>query len=81
MVITNIRMFSDPFCGSGTTCIAAAILGRRYTGMDMDGYNCDISERRIKWHLEQKADTDFDTKSLEAERQPDLPFVEGGEDG
>ena len=63
----------DPFCGSGTTCIASAILGRRYTGMELDAQMCDISERRIKWHVEQKAE--------EVARQPDLPFGKGGEDG
>jgi len=63
----------DPFCGSGTTCIAAAVLNRRYTGMDLDAYNCDISERRIAWHVEQIKE--------EERQQPDLPFGKGGDNG
>jgi len=38
----------DPFCGSGTTCIAAALIGRRYIGIDIDEQYCEISRKRIK---------------------------------
>ena len=40
----------DPFVGSGTTAVAAAILDRRYIGIELDAEMCDIAERRIKWH-------------------------------
>ncbi len=43
----------DPFVGSGTTAVAAAILDRRYIGIELDAEMCDIAERRIKWHVEQ----------------------------
>ena len=54
----------DPFCGSGTACISAAIADRRYIGIDLDDYNCDISRKRIAWHVEQMQ-----------EEQPELALV------
>jgi len=38
----------DPFCGSGTTCIAAKMLGRRYIGIDISGEYCEIARMRLK---------------------------------
>jgi len=47
----------DPFAGSGTTGIAAALADRRYILIEQDAEYADIGERRIKWHVEQaKAD-------------------------
>jgi len=38
----------DPMCGSGSTCLAAKILGRNYIGIDISAEYCEISEERIK---------------------------------
>lgn len=38
----------DPFCGSGTTCVAAAIEGRRYLGCELNPEYVAIAENRIK---------------------------------
>ena len=38
----------DPFCGSGTTCVAAKQLGRHYIGMEIDKKYHSIAEKRIK---------------------------------
>lgn len=38
----------DPFNGSGTTCIAAALNGRRYVGYDIDPEYCELAERRLR---------------------------------
>lgn len=43
----------DPYGGSGTTGIAAALSGRRYILMELDAEYVDIGERRIAWHVEQ----------------------------
>jgi len=38
----------DPFCGSGTTCVAAEILGRRWIGIDISPDYVEIARKRIK---------------------------------
>ena len=37
----------DCFCGSGTTCVAAKELGRRYIGMEIDKEYWKIANNRI----------------------------------
>lgn len=37
----------DPFCGSGTTCVAAKKLGRNYIGIDISPEYCDIARKRL----------------------------------
>jgi hypothetical protein len=43
----------DPYAGSGTTGIAAALLDRRYICIEQDAEYVDIAERRIAWHVEE----------------------------
>jgi DNA modification methylase len=38
----------DPFCGTGTTCVAAKTLGRNYVGIDISEEYCQIARDRIK---------------------------------
>lgn len=38
----------DPFCGSGTTCLAAKELSRKYIGIDISEKYCKISRDRLK---------------------------------
>lgn len=37
----------DPFCGIGTTCVAARNLGRRYIGIDQSRKYCDVAEEKL----------------------------------
>ncbi|MBM9520555.1 hypothetical protein JWG39_12085 [Desulforhopalus vacuolatus] len=38
----------DPFCGSGTTCVAAKLLGRKYIGIDKSNDAVELSISRIE---------------------------------
>jgi len=37
----------DPFLGSGTTAVAAALNNRRYIGIELEQKYCDVAERRL----------------------------------
>lgn len=41
----------DPFCGSGTTCLAAEQLGRKWIGGDSSEEYCQIARKRIVDHV------------------------------
>jgi len=49
----------DPFVGSGTTCIAAKLLSRKYIGMEMDDEYVVIAQERIKAHKPEVKKHDF----------------------
>jgi len=38
----------DIFCGSGTTCVAAKMLGRNYIGIDISEEYCEIARQRLE---------------------------------
>src|SRR5262249_26508197 len=42
----------DPMCGSGATCIAAHLLGRRWMGIDRSASYCEVASRRLQWYIE-----------------------------
>ena len=44
----------DPFCGSGTACLAALKDGRHYIGYDIEPEYVKLANRRIKAHSSQK---------------------------
>ena len=43
-----VNLILDPFCGSGTTCVAAKLLGRNYIGIDISPEYCKITENRLR---------------------------------
>jgi site-specific DNA-methyltransferase (adenine-specific) len=54
----------DPFNGSGTSCVAAEILDRRWIGIELSPDYCEISRKRIRAFVDEK-------------RQNKLVFEEG----
>jgi site-specific DNA-methyltransferase (adenine-specific) len=55
----------DPFVGSGTTCLAAYLLGRQYIGIDNSRKYCDFAENRIR---EAKIDIE-----MQLDQEPYIP--------
>lgn len=47
------ELICDPFCGSGTTGVAAVKLGRRFVGIEQNDKWFDLSRRRISAALSQ----------------------------
>jgi site-specific DNA-methyltransferase (adenine-specific)/modification methylase len=47
------RIILDPFCGSGTTGVAAVKLGRRFVGIEIEPRYYEIALRRIEQALRQ----------------------------
>ena len=48
LVTKENQIILDPFMGSGTTCIAAKHLNRRYIGIDIEDKNIKIANERLK---------------------------------
>jgi len=46
----------DPFCGSGTTLVAAKILNRKYTGIDISEEAIALTEHRLENPMKTKSD-------------------------
>jgi DNA modification methylase len=44
----------DPFNGSGTSCVAAEILGRRWIGIELSPNYAEISRKRIQAFVDDK---------------------------
>lgn len=37
----------EPFAGSGSTCVAAALCGRQYLGIELEQRYCDLANKRL----------------------------------
>lgn len=48
----------DPFCGSGTTCLAALQSGRRYIGYDLHEEYIDLARERLEVAAQALGETD-----------------------
>jgi len=66
----------DPFCGSGTTCVAAKMLGRRYIGIDISSDYVAIARKRL-----EAVDTGVPVKERDAGQLPLFTGHDGESDG
>jgi DNA modification methylase len=41
------QMVLDPFCGLGSTLVAAALLKRKYLGCDLSERYCRVAKKRL----------------------------------
>jgi DNA modification methylase len=58
----------DPFCGSGTTGIAAGLEGLNFVGIEREEEYVRIAEARIRWWSEHPEGMEL-SKGLEADRK------------
>jgi site-specific DNA-methyltransferase (adenine-specific) len=53
----------DPFCGSGSACLAALKDGRHYIGYDIETEYVELANQRIKAHSSQKSLFEYEQPS------------------
>ena len=44
----------DPFCGSGTSVVAAEILNRRWLGIELSPNYCEVARGRVQAFVDEK---------------------------
>ena len=52
----------DPFMGSGTSAVAAEILGRLWVGIELSPDYCEVARNRIKHFIEGQKQTELEIK-------------------
>lgn len=57
----NKGIVIDPYCGSGTTLVAAKILGHDFIGIDISREYVEFSEKRLKFYTTELKNADEET--------------------
>lgn len=65
----------DPLCGSGTTCVAAKELNRRYIGIDISNDYCQIANKRLKMRKIITRTNKLTTQSNEIKKESQKDLV------
>jgi site-specific DNA-methyltransferase (adenine-specific) len=52
----------DPFCGSGTSCVSAEILKRKWIGIELSPNYAEVARKRIQVFTEQNKQTEMEFK-------------------
>jgi site-specific DNA-methyltransferase (adenine-specific) len=61
----------DPFCGSGTTLIAALETGRKSIGIEIDERWVEVAIRRLeRWHAQGMLPLAYNAEVSRCERKP-----------
>ena len=72
-VSSNIGdMVLDPFCGSATTCKAAAILRRRWIAIDVSPESVEVLNRRLEQNFGDKYHPDLVIARVDIPRRTDI---------
>lgn len=67
----------DPFSGSGTTVLAAALSGRTGVGLELDGGYCEMSAKRIDAALSARQEELFSVWDYRRSAGDDAPAPQG----
>lgn len=59
----------EPFCGSGTTCIAALRENRKYIGIELDPKYYEVAKKRIETELSQLKLFDYEKQEINRDTQ------------
>jgi DNA modification methylase len=68
----------DPFMGSGSTLVAAALLGRRYVGYDLDAGYVEIARSRVAEALAEQSGPPAGRDASAAARLAEAALVDAG---
>ena len=52
----------DPFAGSGTSLVAAEILGRRWLGVELSENYCKVAQERVQHFVDQNKQIEMEFK-------------------
>lgn len=52
----------DPFCGSGTSIVAAEVLNRKWIGIELSENYCDVAKKRVQSFIDKKKQIELEFK-------------------